>query len=175
MEEFEEGIDGADFEIEIGQRLQLAQGFLEGGLAAFEGIRLQLMIDREGEPEAELAKLDGGDLEIDAVDDLLDDLFFGFVKPGGIALGGILAAAAGLAEADDIEHFMEEAEGEGPGADGGIAHAQGEQATGEGSGFLGGEEFFEFPMAFVIETFGGIKGSSPSMRSRASGCPEKGG
>lgn len=94
-------------------------------------------IDDEGEPEAEAGDIDGAGIEIDAVDAVGDDVFL----EGG-ALGGVVEF--GIEEGAEVDDLVQHADGEGAGADGGIADFDVFQEGGDGFG-VGGTPVAFFP------------------------------
>jgi hypothetical protein len=107
FEGFKEGIALHDFEIEIRERPGL------------------LFIHDEGEPEAKAGDLDRTGIEIHAIDGILDDFAFG--------LGGVERP---IERELDPEDFLQEADGKGTGADGGVADFDGIEDGLEGGGVL---------------------------------------
>ena len=94
----EQGIALHDFEVEVGQ-----------------GVRL-VLVDHEGEPEAEAGNVDGTALNVDAVDVVLNDV--------ALDGGGVVEVLDGAAAEKE---FFEQAHGEGARTDCRVADAHGAQ------------------------------------------------
>ena len=154
----DEGIGAADLVVEVGQRGDLLQGGAEGALAAIVHVHAKVVVDHEAEPEAEFADLDGAVLDIHAIEDALDNAAFGVVEPVVIGFDGVFAARAGVAEAVEVDQFVEQADRERTGTDRGIAGAERVETVKQSAGFLGREAVVEDGAFAGINAVRGVEG-----------------
>ena len=148
----DEGVGADEFEVEVGQRQDASVVFF----------LIDFFVHDEREKEAEFGNFDGDGLDVHAVDGVLNDAEFasivGFVSFEGVVdfvepavlfwlaefhgldlrdLGIEPEVVFGIDLAQSAEHFLEDADGEGAGAAGGVEHFDGAEGVDDGAaGFV---------------------------------------